>query len=306
MAAPDTIDECLAVGAELAELAQRNGDRERVANALDHIRTALVFAGRLEEAAANLDREAAIAETLRQPVQLWQTHTSRAMLALTAGRLAEAEELIPKALASREQAFPQVAIPVYRLQRATLFEFRGRLGEVLPDLVALVADYPTRPMFRCALAHAHARVGHADDARAALGEMSADGVAALPFDQEWLLGMAFLAESAAILDDTAAQATLYDALLPWAALNTGDHPEGIRGSAARYLGLIAPSPEQAAEHFEDALAMNERMGARPWLAYTQTDCARLVPGREALQDAALATYEELGMEPVRLVSPSGR
>jgi tetratricopeptide (TPR) repeat protein len=292
------------VGRELEELAHRNGDRERVANALDHTRTALVFAGRLDEAAANLDREAVIAETLRQPVQLWQTHTSRAMLALTAGRLAEAEELIPRALASREQAFPQVAIPVYRLQRATLFEFRGRLGEVLPELVALVAEYPTRPMFRCALAHAHAHVGHADEAHAALGELTADGVG-LPFDQEWLLGMAFLAETAAAVGDDAAQATLYDALLPWAGLNAGDHPEGIRGSVSRYLALTAPTPEQAARHFEDALAMNERMGARPWLAYTQTDCARTLGGHEALQAAALATYEELGMEPVRLVSPSG-
>ena len=35
----------------------------------------MVFTGDLDAAKANLDAEAAIAETLRQPVQLWQTYT---------------------------------------------------------------------------------------------------------------------------------------------------------------------------------------------------------------------------------------
>ena len=50
--------------------------------------------------------------------------------------------------------------------------------------------------------------------------------------------------------------------------------------------------------------MNERMGARPWLAHTQHDHARMLDarggprsqaGRRAVA-AALATYRELGME----------
>jgi hypothetical protein len=57
----------------------------------------------------------------------------------------------------------------------------------------------------------------------------------------------------------------------------------------------------AALHFDAALAANEQTGARPWLARTQHDYARLLlaegegeRGRELL-DAALATYRELGM-----------
>ena len=49
--------------------------------------------------------------------------------------------------------------------------------------------------------------------------------------------------------------------------------------------------------------MNNRMGARPWLAHTQHDYAKLLvtsegPGRLAheLLERALATYRELGME----------
>jgi hypothetical protein len=61
----------------------------------------------------------------------------------------------------------------------------------------------------------------------------------------------------------------------------------------------------AEKHFEDGLVTNERMGARPWLAHTQVDYARMLLGRgdandsaraRELIDAAVATYRELGME----------
>jgi hypothetical protein len=54
--------------------------------------------------------------------------------------------------------------------------------------------------------------------------------------------------------------------------------------------------------------MNTRMGARPWLAHTQDDYARMLLARagpgdreraQELLDAALATYRELGMERAR-------
>jgi hypothetical protein len=73
------------------------------------------------------------------------------------------------------------------------------------------------------------------------------------------------------------------------------------------MGLLAATMERwsdAARHFEDALAMNERMGARPWLAHTQHDYARMLLARGNPEDAARAdellaaaeaTYRELGM-----------
>jgi uncharacterized protein HemY len=101
---------------------------------------------------------------------------------------------------------------------------------------------------------------------------------------------------------------MYGLLLPWATFSAADHPEGLRGSASRYLGLLAATTgrwSESAQHFENALDANERMGVRPWLAHTRHDYARMLlardgPGdREHAQDllaAALATYRELGME----------
>jgi len=79
------------------------------------------------------------------------------------------------------------------------------------------------------------------------------------------------------------------------------------GALSRYLGALATTLERwddAARHFEDALAMNARMDARPWLAHTQKQYAAMLLARHQsgdrdkaadLLDAALAIARELGM-----------
>jgi DNA-binding SARP family transcriptional activator len=304
--APDTVDECLALGSELCEVAQRAEDAERVLAGHSHRLIAQLQVGDLYAAEADLDAASRIADQLKQPAQLWQVSGWRAMLALAAGRLSEAEELIPQALLLGHRAQRSGAIPVYWLQRYTLCELRGRLEEVEPAINDLAAEYPTRPVMRCVRAHLHARLGRRDDARRALEDLAEDDFSTVPFDQEWLYGMSLLAETAALLGERDAAAALYRLMLPHARLNVVDVAEGIRGSVARYLGLLAMTTrcwEDAEQHFEDAVAMNSRMGARPWLAHTQSDYARMLFTRgvsgedrkaELLLSRARATYEKLG------------
>jgi len=230
---------------------------------------------------------------------------AQAMLALAAGRLAEGAELVAQARALGERAQPEMAIPVHRMQLYTLADFEGRLGELEPEIRSLVAQCPARPVFRCALAQLLARLGRLPDARQALDELVAGECSALPFDAEWLYGASLLAETSALLGDAEAAAVLYPLLAPWAAYNAADHPEGSRGSVSRYLGQLAATMEQwdtAQRHFEDALALNASMGARPWLALTQHDYARMLAGlgreeqAQALRSMALTTRRELGMQ----------
>jgi hypothetical protein len=210
-------------------------------------------------------------------------------------------------LAHGERAHPEMVIPVYLTQRYTLWDFPGEADEVQPAISDLVAERPARPVFRCVLAHVHARMGRLAEAQRALDDLTRDDCAALPFDQEWMFGMSLLAETAQLLDDADAADVLYPLLRPWSALNVVDPTEGVRGAAARYLGILATTSKRwddATPHFETAIAMNAAMGARPWLALTQEDYARmlLVRGRPAdrerprvLLDDAAATYRELGM-----------
>jgi DNA-binding CsgD family transcriptional regulator len=79
------------------------------------------------------------------------------------------------------------------------------------------------------------------------------------------------------------------------------------GSACRYLGVLATTMrcwEEAQRHFADALAMNARMGAKPWLAHTQHRYAEMLLARgqsgdrayaETLLTDALAISREVGM-----------
>ena len=169
-----------------------------------------------------------------------------------------------------------------------------------------------RPAFRCALAHAYARLGHGAEARRALDELARDGFAAVPFDQEWLYGLSLLAEAAALLGDAGHAAVLYRLLDPWEAFNVADVAEGMRGSVARYLGLLAATTgrwDGAERHFEDALAMNASMGAHAWLAHTHGDLAGVLlerggPGdaRRALEHAGDALEASRSMGMVRLAA----
>jgi DNA-binding SARP family transcriptional activator len=306
--APDTVDEFSAVATELRDVATRIGDKERLVAAHSHLSIARLFVGDVRGAEANLEAAGSIADELKQPVHLWRVSGERAMLALATGRLSEAEDLVERTYALGRQASPDAAIPVYVMQRRTLSEFRGRLEEAESAVADMVVAYPARTVFRCALTQLHARLGRLEAAKRVFEELAEGGFAALPFDQEWLYAMSLLAETCTLLRDEDSAPLLYESLLPYANLNGVDVTEGFAGSVSRYLGLLAGTMghrDQAGRHFQAALAMNERMAALPWLAYTQHDYARLLlagdsrsdraRGRSFL-DVALATCRDVGME----------
>jgi DNA-binding SARP family transcriptional activator len=307
--APDTVDECLALSGELLEVTEQIGDAERRVQGHCDRCFAHLQLGDTTKAAADLDAASRIAHELRQPAQLWQVAAAQVMLTLASGRFEGAEELSHRAFEFGARAQRSAATAVYRLQRYTLRDLQGRLGEELvPDIYELAAEHRARPVFRCALAHLYARLGRLGDAKQTVDRLATDDFGVVPFDHEWLYGLSFLAETVVLLRDRDAAATLHRLLLPWAGRNAVDQAEGIRGSVARYLGLLATTTERSDEaelHFEDALAMNQRMGARPWLAHTARDYARMLHNRDsrgdheraqALLDSALGTYRELAMD----------
>ena len=317
MLAPDTMEECDTLGREQCRVAERIGDKERLFHGHEHRLIAHVTLGDARNAALELHAMSRLGDELRQPVQSWHVLAWKAMQALTEGRLTEADELVAAAGALGERAQPDMAIPVHRLQRYAAAELRGQLEEVLPDVQGLVDEYPGRPVLRCVLAHLHAGLGRPREAKQLLDELAQDGFAVLPFDSEWLYGMSLLAETSARLHDTATASALYTALLPYAAFNAADVPEAARGSVARHLGILATTTrrwEDAERHFEAALTMNERLRARPWLARTQNEYARMLLMRnergrhqraQELLNAARATYRAIGMDSARSTRGTG-
>ena len=307
--APDTFGDFVALGSELLEVAGRVGDRERLMQGHIYQFMAHIAAGDVNEAKAELAQASSIAGELRQPAQLWLVLGAQAMIAVATGDFAEAEELIQQALEVGERARTGRGDARHNvLERYLLADFQGRSEEIEPAVRDLAVDYPARPVFRCVRIHLLGKLGRSEEALLDLEDLARGSFSALPFDQEWLFAMSFLAETAAALADTESAAVLYDLLVPWSGQNAVNVAEGMRGSVSRYLGLLAAAMgrwSEAASHFEEGMALNERMGARPWLAFTQEDYARMLLERRDvgdperardLLDGALATYRELGME----------
>ena len=165
----------------------------------------------------------------------------------------------------------------------------------------------------------HDEVGQTTLARERFELFAESDFARLTFDEEWLVSMGLLAEQATALKDAERARTLYDLLVPYADRVATSYSEACTGSVSRYLGLLAATSsrrELAGRHFDDAIVMNERIGARPWLAQTQEDYARMLieGGTEradrsqalALLDRAESTYLDLGMHPHPAVTSSLR
>ncbi len=164
-------------------------------------------------------------------------------------------------------------------------------------------------MHSCIRAHVCAVVGRASEAQRILEDLTDRDLANWHRDEEWLLNVSVLAEACALLAASSRAPRLYELLLPHAGLNavaTGDCL--TIGSVDRPLGMLATLMGRygdAAEHFEQALAMNGRMGAEPWIAHTEEEYARMLTTRRRDGDAARALelagraherYVRLGME----------
>ena len=125
-----------------------------------------------------------------------------------------------------------------------------------------------------------------------------------------------LSEVSTFVADRERAAILYDLLSPFEDRNITLFHAASFGCAATYLGKLATVTnrlEQAEKHFEHALAVNESMGAIPWLADTQYEYARMLLSRgrdtpdrkraQALLAQAHSTARQIGYS--RLVSLIG-
>jgi tetratricopeptide (TPR) repeat protein len=312
---PRDTETWLAMARELTELADEAGDKEQACSGHLHAWGALMVRGDIAAADEELALTAALAHELRQPAHLASLSVAQGMRACFAGRFDEAELFISQTAkfgAGGYAAWGEVNDTTFNyvthFQSWGLRRERGGLADVREPIERFVAEYPTFFIFRCLLANLHTQLGNEAEARTDLNQLSAEHFAALEVGTEWFFAACLLAEVCASLGAAQPAADLYGALLPYGECNVIAHPEYCLGSASRYLGLLASTMSRwndAASHFERALNMNARMGARPWVAHTQHDYARMLLDRDEAGDSArgteligeaLATYRELGMQ----------
>jgi DNA-binding CsgD family transcriptional regulator len=305
---PEKIMERLACASEMVRLAEKTGDRELAAEGVGWHAFELIKLGDIQALDVQLATHTRLAQEVQQPHYIYRSMWYQTMRALLDGRFAEGERLAQQALAIGQHLQSEGVEGSFGMQMFTLRREQGRLHELAPVVRHFVRQHGAASTWRPGLALIYSELGLEREARAAFEHLAAHDFADLPQDSLWLTCVAYLAEVCAFLHDAPRAATLYQLLLPYHGQTIVVGPAHVcYGPASHYLGMLAATMErweEAAQHFEDALAMNTRMGARPWLAHTQHEYATMLLARNqpgdreeatALLNEALATARELGM-----------
>jgi tetratricopeptide (TPR) repeat protein len=227
--------------------------------------------------------------------------------ALQEGRLDDARRLADEALAAGQRMDHPNVLPYYGLHQAMLLLLEGRFAELEAAILGVLEHTPGRRA-GALLAYVYSAQDKKGAAREEFERFAHDDFAGVPQDGQWLLTLSLLAQTCARLGDVPRATLLHDLLFPYRDRFIGLVSSTLPfGHASRYLGLLAAAMGRSAparEYFERAISENARIGARPWLAFTQYDYAVLLlrHGKRAeerranrLLDAALQTARELGL-----------
>jgi tetratricopeptide (TPR) repeat protein len=303
---PFTLVERLALTAELAALAEELGSGELACNAANHRAGALLESGDIHGAECCVAEMERLAAQLRQPLYAWFAAIGRATLATTRGA-ADAEALALAAFEIGTAGGQPDAGNSFAAQLASIRWHQGRLDEVIDGVRAMAEAMPHISAWPPAFTHECCETDRMAEARAAFAAIRQRGLE-LPVDWSWPATMSLLAEVCAYLEDAEAAAELYPRLLP-VAEQVGSIVIFLNcyGSLHFPAGLLASCLrrwEEAERHFEGAVAMNERLEARPWVVRTRRGWAAMLldrndPGDRAraadLIAAGRAEAEQLGM-----------
>jgi DNA-binding SARP family transcriptional activator len=308
---PERSAERLRMLDEMRHLSETEGDRENIYD---------TYGFRLQEFLEIGDRVSfekeynlfgPLAARLKQPFYAYYPALARTLLTLCDGRFAESEKAAQNTLEIGRQMRVENVDGVYSMQIFTIRREQGRLKELAP-FMRVLAQQSVAAAWQPGLALLYNDLDMRAEAEAIFEDLAADDFTGLPQDAMWVTSISFLAEVCVYLDDAERAAVLYDYLLPYKdrTIMVG-FLCACYGAAARYLGILATTLQrwvEAEAHFEDALEMNTRIGARPWLAHTKQQYAAMLLARGKAADhhkakqllhEALATAEELGMQALK-------
>jgi class 3 adenylate cyclase len=304
---PENVEERLAGSTEIVRMARQLHNRE--IELLGHaFRLADVLElGDIAATEEEIRAFASLAADLRQPRYLWWTTLFRTMRSLLAGDFTEGERLAQEALALGQQAGAPDVAQAFGVHTITSRRDLGGLEELVAATEALSEEYEAVPSWRCGFAMLLAEVGRYEEARRELEHLAANGFDDLPRDITWLVSMALLSETSAVVGYRGLAVVLYELLRPYAErCIVFGYGLACWGSMSRHLGLLATTLsrwDEAAGHFQRALDVHRRMGARPWVVRTQHDYAAMLLTRGGPGDLekaldllarALDTAQELG------------
>ncbi len=268
----DRLSEAKALGEEL-------GDTEIQAEAISWSVPASVAIADIAGARTKITLLRELAQMTAQPFYLHVAEHYGAAIALADGRLEPSDVMASRSEEAGRLLTGRDASGTYGIQMFSLRREQGRLAELAPVIRILASDRRERGPWRPGLASVLVELGMEDEARRELDRIVHEGLE--PLRQSlWLAALTYISDASTALGDEETAALVYPELLPLAGTNVMvGHLVAYYGSADRYLGMLAGTLgewDRAAEHFERALDLNRKMGARTWLAHTEYEYGRML------------------------------
>jgi hypothetical protein len=310
---PEHLGERLERTAELERLAATSGSTEARLEACRMRLNALVEVGDAAGAHVAVRTYRELATALRRPQLAFNATIREGLLPGMEGRYAEAYALAQQLRELGRRAGDPQGELIATARMALFHAERGEheaLRPVLAELRPHAARLPNFPMYRAMLVLGQYELGDVAGARADWARCLARDLADLPRDMTALATLALFARAACVLADPSRADALAARIAPYAGLHASIGASHSFGAAASYLGLLdvlRGRTDDAIDHLEAGLQLNQRMGAAPWEAWTATELAAalLARGRRADRDRAAALAgsarrlsEALGLRPL--------
>jgi len=263
--------------AEARVLGEDLGNSELQAESVSWSVPALVAMADIPPARKQTARLREMAQFTAQPFYFHVAEHYGAALALSDGRLDDAEAMALRSEEAGRGLTGRDASGTYGIQMFSLRREQGRLAELAPVVRILAGRHGDGP-WRPGMASLLAELGMHAEAKQQLDRVAREGVA--QFAELWLASLTYLTDACAAVGHEPVAALLYPALAPHERTNVMiGHLVVCYGAADRYLGMLAANLgdwDRAEEHFERAIALNRHMGARTWLAHTEYEYARML------------------------------
>jgi hypothetical protein len=314
---PDGARDRLDAGAEIIELARAAGDGERERHGLFWRFVALMELGRVAEAESTLAafaREAEAAGDAEGSVLVTARH---AMLAILRGSFGEGARLTARVREAAWRAGMADAEGIgATLSLSIALDLGGAAAEMKRGVSELMAIARQRPghLFEASAARLLVALGRDDEAAAELDRVLPRALASS--GPRWLGAMTDLAVVAAALSAADAAERIYAALAPyrgrlvvWAGAATSSGP------VSHQLGLLAAATGRntdAVRDFGEAIELEERIGALPFLARSLAGLAGALAAAGGAEQAAECRHrshaiaERLGLSPlIQLLDTAG-
>jgi tetratricopeptide (TPR) repeat protein len=290
--APEKIAERIDTIRELGDVANKAGD-DTLLHLHQVLEINLLFClGDIETVDRRIESLGAFARAHQNPHALWYSELYGAVRLAMQGRRAEAERASARYVELGGRVRDENAFQAFRAQSAQWTWEDGKGENIIPMVAGMAETYPTVPGWRAALAHTYVQCGRLEDARREFERIAANDFADVPWNEASAIAYALIADICARLADQPRAARLYEILLPARShFITVGFASALWGSYARLLGLLAETLgrlDEAADHFEHAIAQSARVGAAPYLVQTQCDYIHLLLRRRRPRDRAKA------------------